>query len=88
MVSPALVCRFCAWTTPNREDRRLKPAQQEAFARLRQHVYDTHPYEPTVMNDPDSDECEMDEFLDELHTHRSTTEEPEPTLLDDSCYDS
>lgn len=88
MTSPFLVCRFCAWSTPNQEDARLEPAQQEAFARLSQHVYDKHPSEPSIMNEPGADEFEMDEILDELHTHRSTTEEPEPTLLDDSCYDS
>ena len=84
MMSPFLVCRFCAWTTPNREDRRLKPVQQEAFARLSHHVHDEHPYEPSIMNDPDSAEFEMDEILDELYTHRSTTVEPEPAFLDES----
>ena len=87
MLSPFLICRFCPWKTPNRANRRLKPAQQEAFARLSQHVYDEHPYEPSIMNDQDLAEFEMDEIIDELHTHRSTTEEPELALLDDSYCD-
>lgn len=82
MRSPVLVCRFCTWTTPNREDRRLKPEQQEAFDRLRQHVDDTHPDESTIMDDQESDECDIDDILDELHTHRSTTDEPDLTLED------
>lgn len=34
------------------------------------------------MDDQESDECDIDDILDELHTHRSTTEEPDLTLED------
>lgn len=68
MLSPFLICRLCPWKTPNRDNPRLKPYQQEPFARLSQHFREEHRSVWKNLNLIQLAEFEIDEIIDELHT--------------------